>query len=314
VALLTLTNENGYAGLSPADAFVVLKTFIVADIMADIRNALEVLATDKASALKEFEAQFARVKDCFQTRRAKDLYALLDDVAGRLAAIPLRYPLSQARKVSLMGEIFVRRDCFSSRDLRDRLAKRDIIVRQAHIFEWLSYCDHNVKIGVYESQFNLKEQAEFSVKQVMQRYYEKKIKKILARSGLYEYEIVDMKTIMDYGSQFFDVRFTGEAIIVAGSYFKDILHSIHGAVSIGPFACMPTRVTEAVMSVESTLDTRKQVTGGNGHTAAVEEMTSLPFLSLEMDGNPLPQVLEARIEAFALQVERLHRKMSAVGG
>jgi hypothetical protein len=73
---------------------------------------------------------------------------------------------------------------------------------------------------------------------------------------------------------------------------------------------MPTRVTEAVMSVESTMETKKKVTGGNGHKAAVADMSALPFLSLEMDGNPLPQVLEARIEAFALQVDRLHKKMN----
>ncbi len=314
VALLTLTNENGYAGLSPADAFTVLKAFIIADIMADIRNALEVLAKDNGRAMHLFERQFARIRDQFANNRARDLYALLEDVAEQLAGIPLRYPLREAKKVSLMGEIFVRRDCFSSGDLRERLAKRDIVVRQAHVFEWLTYCDYNVKLGVYESKFNLLEQAEFSVKQVMQRYYERKIKKILARSGLYEYEIVDMKTILDYGSRFFDLRFTGEAILVAGSYFKDILHSIHGAISIGPFACMPTRVTEAVMSVESTLQTRKEVTGGNGHNREIEDIRNLPFLSLEMDGNPLPQVLEARIEAFALQVDRLHRKMSESAG
>jgi hypothetical protein len=40
----------------------------------------------------------------------------------------------------------------------------------------------------------------------------------------------------------------------------------------------------------------------------------LPYLSIEMDGNPLPQVVEARLEAFSLQVEKLHEKMQGNGG
>jgi hypothetical protein len=44
----------------------------------------------------------------------------------------------------------------------------------------------------------------------------------------------------------------------------------------------------------------------NGHHATV---TTLPFLSIESDGNPFPQIIEARIEAFCLQVERLYGRL-----
>jgi len=37
---------------------------------------------------------------------------------------------------------------------------------------------------------------------------------------------------------------------------------------------------------------------------------NLPFLSIESDGNPFPQIIEARIEAFCLQVERLHKNLN----
>ncbi|MFP4418552.1 MAG: acyl-CoA dehydratase activase-related protein, partial [Chitinispirillaceae bacterium] len=309
IALLTLTNENGYAGLSPVDAFKVLKSFIIADVMTDIRNSLDVLALDRSKAQHIFNKQLNRIIHSFSEEKAKNIYSVLEDVAKTLAQIPRRFSIEEAKKVSLMGEIFVRRDCFSSRELRERLARRDIIVRQAHILEWLSYCDHNVKEGIYQSDFSIKSHLEFSIKQVMQRYYEKKIKRILSRSQLYEFEMVDMKKIMEYGGKFFDRRFTGEVILFAGNYFKDIMHSIHGAVSIGPFACMPTRVTEAVMAVESTIERKKEITKAVDNHA--DDLVRLPFLSLEMDGNPLPQVLEARIEAFALQVERLHQRMNA---
>jgi len=32
---------------------------------------------------------------------------------------------------------------------------------------------------------------------------------------------------------------------------------------------------------------------------------SLPYLSIESDGNPYPQIIEARLEVFALQAKRI---------
>jgi hypothetical protein len=43
-------------------------------------------------------------------------------------------------------------------------------------------------------------------------------------------------------------------------------------------------------------------------------IAKLPFLSIETDGNPFPQILEARIETFSLQVERLKKQFLAMDG
>jgi hypothetical protein len=48
-------------------------------------------------------------------------------------------------------------------------------------------------------------------------------------------------------------------------------------------------VTEAVLSREMNAENEK-----------------LPFLSLEVDGNPLSPVNEARLEAFCLQAEKIY--------
>ncbi|MFP4681299.1 MAG: hypothetical protein ACLFQB_12560, partial [Chitinispirillaceae bacterium] len=50
-----------------------------------------------------------------------------------------------------------------------------------------------------------------------------------------------------------------------------------------------------------------KVISGNGHYK--ENIKTLPFLTIESDGNPFPAILESRIEAFCLQVERLHQKL-----
>jgi predicted CoA-substrate-specific enzyme activase len=310
VTLLSLTNENGYAGLEVKDTLNVMKGTIVADVMEDIKNALGVLAKDKPSAMKVFYGEWERILALFRTGKTAPLYKLLAGAAAKLKAIPVKYPLREARVISLLGEIFVRRDYFAVQDLFERLEKREIIVKRAHLSEWLEYCDWNVQNGIFEADFNLLGKLVFKARRMLQLRCEKKIKSALAKSGLYMYELTDMDKIIKYGREFFDPRLTGEPIIVAGAFFKDIFHSIHGTIQIGPFACMPTRVVEAVLSAEATMGNKKSLDKkimGGGH--AGDNISTLPFLSIESDGNPFPAVLESRIEAFCLQVERLHERM-----
>jgi predicted CoA-substrate-specific enzyme activase len=306
-ALLTMTNENGYAGFGLNTQVNILKGVILAECMEDIKNNLRVLAHDHDKAMNIYENQWQKILNVFSEQRGKNLFKTLHTVAEELSSIKLRYPLKQAKTVSILGEIFVRSDYFSCQDLIERLAVRDIVVKRAPLLEWLDYCDFNVKEGIYESQFNLKGYMEFQAKRFLQEKYEKRIKTVMAKSGLYNYEPVNVKESIRYGTNFFNIRFTGEAILVAGSFFKDIFHSIHGAISIGPFACMPTRVIEAVMTAEATMETAHKINAVPAK-GGFHNVSNLPFLTIESDGNPFPQILEARIEAFCLQVERFYEK------
>ncbi len=311
VTLLSLTNENGYAGLEVKDTLNVMKGTIVSDVMEDIKNALGVLAKDKPSAMKIFYGEWERILALFRTGKTANLYKLLVDVVAKLKAIPIKYPLREAKVISLLGEIFVRRDYFAVQDLFERLEKREIIVKRAHLLEWLEYCDWNVQNGIFEADFNFLGKLKFRAQRILQLRAEKKIKSILAKSGLYMYELTEMDKVIEYGREFFDPRLTGEPIIVAGTFFKAILQSIHGTIQIGPFACMPTRVVEAVLTAEATVDNKKLLDKKLlGDDRLWDNISTLPFLSIESDGNPFPAILESRIEAFCLQVERLHERVS----
>ncbi len=306
VALLSLTNENGYAGLSTTCLLNALKAIIVSDVMEDIKNALYVLAVNRKEAMELFYCQWQKILNNFRKNNAAGLFQILQKVSSELSLIKLQMPLAKAKKVALLGEIFVRRDQFSSQDLISRLSRNNIVVKKAHILEWLNYCDWLVQNGIYQAGFSFSEWIKFKLKGILGRRFENRIKSILARSGLYEFELVDIDRIIQYGSQFFDVQLTGEAILVVGDFFKDIIHSAHGVISIGPFACMPTRIIESVLSGGADLKTKMRADRAAGSTTMhYPDVFSLPFLSLESDGNPFPQIIEARIEAFSLQVERL---------
>jgi len=306
VALLTFSSENGYAGIGPLKAITLLKAIIVADVMDDIKNALLVLAGDKRQAQDIFNEQWHKLLRCFEAG-AKSLYRILEEISSELAKIKLNHTIAEAKKVLLAGEIYVRKDEFSSQGIVDRLARRDIVVRRSSVLEWIYYVDFIVR-NQLKPKFTFTQKMEFFLRQAAKVELERKIKKIFS-SGLYEYEPVDIEGIMKIGSMFINPRLTGEAILVVGSFFKEIAKHAHGVISVGPFSCMPTRVTESILSQESRVagNTRLQFLENNN---MLSKFYTLPFLSVECDGNPFPQIVESRIEAFCLQVERLHEALN----
>ncbi|MBD3163768.1 hypothetical protein GF323_01065 [Candidatus Woesearchaeota archaeon] len=304
VAIYSLSAENRYAGMGIFDQLKILQAIIIADILEDIRSAVLVLPEDKEKAMEIYKSQRGKIIDAVEN--GKNVYNSLETAAHSLSRIQLRYPIHKAKKVLMAGEIYVRRDEFSSQRVLQRLAKRDIIVKRAPVLEWLYYVDYIMKNEV-QTKLSLKEKTDLLLREFVQKNIEQKVKKTMAHSGLYEHETIDMETIMDTGRKFMDQALTGEAIIVVGSFFHELTKHIHGMISIGPFACLPTRITEAILSKESCI-------AGNERLKALHNIDqlqkhhTLPFLSVEADGNPFPQIVEARIEAFALQVEKLYKE------
>ncbi len=76
---------------------------------------------------------------------------------------------------------------------------------------------------------------------------------------------------------------------------------------------MPNRVAEAVLSMEMNRE-GKVATGIKGaeQMEQFKEIEELPFLAIESDGNPFPQIITAKMEAFMLQARRVHRAMMEV--
>jgi predicted CoA-substrate-specific enzyme activase len=299
----TLSSENGYGGLGPGSMPMLIKGVILADVMDDIKNALYALATDRQQAAGVFDEQWRSIVKCFEDG-CRDFYQVLRKAARRLASIPLRQPIATTKKVLLAGEIFVRKDEFSSQRVIEALARRQIVVQRAPMLEWIRYVDYWVR-KIERRKLALGERIEMNLRMLTMGRIERKVKRILAASGLYQHELVDIAGVMNVGQHFVHQSFGGETILVVGRFFKDILKHFHGMISIGPFACLPTRIIEAILTPESRVQGNRRLEGlPDGER--LKAVTSLPFLSIECDGNPFPQIIEAQIEAFCLQVERVY--------
>jgi hypothetical protein len=215
--------------------------------------------------------------------------------------------------VSLVGEYFVRKDDFSRMNILDYLQERGFVVRVAPAIEYLCYSNRNVRSGLQEGAMSPRQKALMHLRAGMMQWWERRIKTILASSGLYRFEMVDIDETVEGVGHLVDENLRGECILTVGSSMREILHDSCGVIAIGPFGCMPSRIAEAILKKEMNVEGKRRMRGWERKARAFEDIGSFPFLSIETDGNPFPQVIEANLEAFVLQARRTNRRMASLG-
>ena len=125
VALFSLTSENSYAGLGNDFHLKAWCGVVVSDTMEDIRSMLLANAADEESAIQIFNAEWDLIIHNFEKGDFPQLEKQLTQTAEQLREIPLKHPPESVPTISLVGEIFVRRDELSRQYLTERLAKKD---------------------------------------------------------------------------------------------------------------------------------------------------------------------------------------------
>jgi CoA-substrate-specific enzyme activase, putative len=311
VAVFTLTDENGYAGLGSRPLLKSWQAIIMSDVFCDIRSLLSVAAVDRAGALVELESMWKEVLAYFEGRFSTRFSTMLSIIARRLARIKLTTAPQSVPVVSLVGEIFVRRDEFSRKNIVDYLEGHGFAVKVAPIAEYMCYSNYVVNSGLGEREFTLGEQLKMKLTAQVQQWWERRIKSILAGSGLYRFEMIDVEKTIEGIRHLVNVNFRGEAILTIGLGMREILHDSCGVISIGPFGCMPSRVSEAILKKEMNANGKARMFGNTGTVEKAFSGTgTFPFLAIETDGTPFPMIVEANLEAFIVQARRLHNKMA----
>jgi predicted nucleotide-binding protein (sugar kinase/HSP70/actin superfamily) len=269
-----------------------------------------VLACDRQTALKTFESVVATLEAGIASRR--ELSGAIAEQARVLAQIPLKGRIEDVPKVSLLGEIFVRTDGFSRQNLVERLANKGILVQVAPVSEYMYFCDYLMQKSLYHVKPSVVEKMMSVVRSYVKGHYEKSIKEALAESGLYVPRLIHIDSVVDKVKHLIPPQFTaGETVLTVASAVNEMLEHVNGVISIGPFGCMPGRVGEAILSESLNAEIRKRSAKNPWIADLMERHPSLPFLCLESDGNPFPQIIEAKLELFSLQVLRLHETSTA---
>jgi predicted nucleotide-binding protein (sugar kinase/HSP70/actin superfamily) len=143
----------------------------------------------------------------------------------------------------------------------------------------------------------------------VQEWWETRIKTIFGASGLYHNENIEIEKTIKSAEHLIDRNFRGETILTVGLGLREILTDCCGVISIGPFGCMPSRMAESILKKEMTVSGLARVDGHNIDQVIYQEIDKLPFLAIETDGSPFPQLIEANLEAFVIQVRRINDLM-----
>ena len=143
--------------------------------------------------------------------------------------------------------------------------------------------------------------------------YERAYKKIMARSGLMPMRLEGVGHLITEAAELINPQLTGEAILTVGGAIREVPSYYSGVIALGPFGCMPNRLSEAILSKEMGWGWHLQARRRRGlPPRIVEDISELPFLAIESDGNSFPQVVAAKLEVFLSQAARLHRAKNEV--
>jgi predicted CoA-substrate-specific enzyme activase len=313
VATLVLMNEDGFAGLGSDFALRGIQSIITSDVLDDIRSAILTLAINPEEGLKVFEEEYNKLLFAFE-HQPKKIYKALKNFALTIRKkVPSKQPINRAKYIALVGEIYVRRDHFAHRYLNKYFASKGFILKDAYISEWIFYVDYLLKLKLLEPDTDFRKKLERWIRVLFMRIAEHKIKKNLSLSGYYEYSRTLIEPILNHSKHLIPLEYKGEPGLTLGIALKDIMEKYCGVVNVGPFGCMPTRLAEAVsvpeMKIENKIIARRLNEPDFDLPVFVDREMPLPFLTIETDGNPYPQVVEARLESFVLKAERVAKIM-----
>ncbi|UCF92100.1 MAG: activase [Desulfobacterales bacterium] len=315
VAMFALTSENSYVGMDNGFERKGWWAVIVADVLEDVRSMLLANSRDPDAALQVFDEEWRNILAELENGEYTGLEEQLTQTAQRLRRIPMKLPPERVPTITLAGEIFVRRDSLSRQYLTERLARKGFATICSPVAEWVLYCNYMVDRGLNPDSLSMLQKLRLRIRNKFMARYEKRIKSIISASGLVQAEPLDIARIIDNAGPYISRNLPGEAILTVGGSMTEVASHSCGVIAIGPFGCMPNRLAEALLNEAMNREGKLGTDPNNQQLRAVlTDIDSLPFLAIESDGSPFPQLINAKLETFCLRAERLHQRMLAARG
>ncbi|MFP3999459.1 MAG: acyl-CoA dehydratase activase [Desulfobacterales bacterium] len=315
VAIFSLTSERSYFGLEKQlNYYKAWWALVISDFMEDIRSMLLANAKDTDSAMKLFESRWELIVGAMRNGGFRQIMEHLEETAEAFSAIPMKRDPYDVPTILITGEIFVRRDSLSRQYLTEKLAQKGFAAICSPVSEWIRYTDYCIETDTEKwSQMSLGQRLKFKLRKIFLDRYEKRISSTLAKSGLSHSTSSEVQSLIENASSYISPRLGGEAILTVGAALTEIASEVCGVIAIGPFGCMPNRISESILSEVMTRRDKLGIPNREDYMEAVlSDHESLPFLAIESDGSPFPQLIEAKLEAFCLRARRLHDRMRTI--
>lgn len=312
VAVHTLQSSEGFAGMGLSILIDVWKGLCIADVMEQIHSVVLALAKDKEKSMKIFEEEWKKILNNIEGKENISLYKRLKLSSCELSKIELVKPIEEANRITVTGEMYVRNEQFCRKEIEKTLADMGFITKINPLIEWHYYIDHIMWKNYAKDKTSIFKRFYFLIKTRIELKIEKKIKRIFTKSRLYEYDPIDINAILKTSDPLVNRKLIGDVGITIGVGLRDSLKDSCGIISLGPFACLQTRMSEAILNNNMTMlgkfNVNKESVFGDNYKK-MDMSLPLPYLAIESDGNPYPQIVEARLEVFGLQARRIGEMM-----
>jgi predicted CoA-substrate-specific enzyme activase len=257
VVVFTLSSDNSYNELGPDFSKNMWWGIAAADYLKDIHTSLRACAMDRESALRRFDELWENLLVEVE-RDLKNLVPALRTMAKQLRGIPLARPVRETPRVLIVGEIYVRRDDYAVDELVDLFSAKRIIGKVSGIAEWIHYTafvrDYDIRkrlrlVPWHRKAFSreLRSFIRYRIEDAWKEAVERKVRRILEKSGLVPPCPHDMRTIMGNTTKhFLNLELNSEIAVSTGVASTAMEQGYSGVVNICPFACLIGRVIEGL--------------------------------------------------------------------
>ena len=305
VFMFDLWEKNNYGGFNLPDLTRQLSAAIpVADILVEIEHILRVVDADGSLAqLRRHWEQFANTAaslDQFQ--------AGLPRFIDQIAALPrTREPLSCPR-VAVTGDFFTRFSPFFMEGVAELYAKRGIILKPVDVSDLILHSTYHgvaeaaqcwgmkpggrafakacTRVFQPDGKLYLQQWLSFEAERKCDAHY----RELFRRTGLTVAGPNEVSALFEKASEHVSPALHGEVIPTVGKGMEAASEGYDGLIVIGPFNCLPFRISEAILKP---LSIRQ----------------GMPLLTYESDGYAVAPSFIRQVEVHIQQVlDRAARK------
>jgi len=236
-------------------------TLLVADLFVEIEHVLRVIGdSGSVDRLRQEWHQFVAAADS-ELRFQNGLIGLID----RIAALPRTQDPRSCPRVVVIGDFFTRFNPFFMDGVRDLYSEKGIILKPVDMTDLLLYHTY-FPVAETASKWGLKPGGlalakacsrifQRDGKQYLQhwlayqveRQIEENYRNLFAKTGLVVARPNDAASLFEKASDHMSPGIYGEIIPTIGRGLEAEAEGYDGIICIGPFNCLPFRISEAIL-------------------------------------------------------------------
>ena len=260
--LLNPSAKNGYVGFDETTLIRTLApAILVADILVEIEQVLRVVGTEPS--ITQLQREWERLAT--SVKSFEEFQIELPHFAKRIAALPRKCDPETCPRVVVTGDFFTRFSPFFLEGVQELYAEHGIILKPVDLSDF----------ALYEAYFHIAETAgawgmkpgglafakactrafQPDGKQYLQqwltfqsgRWSEGRCRQVFLQTGLLVAGPNDASSLFEHASEHVSPTIYGEIIPTVGKGVNAGSEGYDGIFLIGPFNCLPYRISEAIL-------------------------------------------------------------------